>query len=107
MTPIGEVWTFAVGHPATVDKVISLLRDEDIPATVFQATGVWEGEVEKSVVIKSAGLHRHSAEALARILRYEFKQDAIYVEANGQAWLETGRTAPTLEAQPTQEAAHA
>lgn len=101
MTPIGDVWTFAVGSPATVDEVAQVMIEEGINATILPAIGVWQHEREDSVLVRVAGLNTVTATGLARILRSAFKQEAVYFEAGGKAYLEYGhndRIIPASEA---------
>ena len=90
MTPLGAVWTFAVGSPATVEAVAKVLQGEVKGATIIPALGFYEFQRENSVLVKVAGLNTVEAIALARVLRREFKQESVYLENAGQAWLEYG-----------------
>lgn len=100
MTPLGDVWTFAVGSPATVDAVAALLVEEGINGTILPVIGVWRHERESSVLVRVAGLNTVTATALARILRSAFKQESVYFEAGGKAYLEYGHNDRIIESQP-------
>lgn len=90
MTPLGDVWTFAVGSPATVDAVAQIMTEEGINATILPAVGVWKHEREDTVLVRVAGLNTVTAGMLARVLRSAFKQEAVYFEVGGKAYLEYG-----------------
>ena len=88
MESIGTVYTFAIGKPATVRSVAQALTRLGIQgATILPAVGFWKGERERSVYVHIAGLDDASANAIAMSLRRTFKQEAIYVEARGEAFL--------------------
>lgn len=88
MDALGTVFTFAIGKPATVKTVAKALTHLGIQgATILPAVGFWKGKQEKSVYVHIAGLEDSAAEGIAMALRRVFKQDAIYLEARGEAFL--------------------
>jgi hypothetical protein len=85
---LGDVWTFAIGAPATVDAVTRTLAAGGIDgATIVQATGVWQGQKENTVLVTVAGIDKARAFTTAETLRLSFEQQAVYVEHGGQAYL--------------------
>ena len=88
MKPIGQVWTFAIGSPARPRAVIRALIEQGIEgATVQVATGLWHGKSERTVQAHIAGLTRAQAQAVGERLRVRFKQEAVYLESAGKAFL--------------------
>lgn len=85
---LGPVWTFAIGKPATPAAVAKALTAAGITgATIIPGIGLWQGQRERSVIVRIAGMREIDARRLARDLRHTFKQDAVYFEGAGRAYL--------------------
>lgn len=89
---LGDVFTFAVGSPATdVEIAAALTRHSIDGATIVPALGVWKGQVENSNLVHIAGLTLLQARNVASMLAHEFGQEAVYLEHHGRASLVYGR----------------
>lgn len=88
MEQLGHVYLFAIGEPATPPAVAEALSDFGIAgATIVPSMGLWKGHVEQSVLVRIADMHLGEAAELAAKLRDRFRQEAVYVEEGGLAFL--------------------
>lgn len=88
MTRLGPAYTMAIGSPATPDAVAAVLTSAGIQgATITEAKGLWRGQTEQTVLVNIAGISNRAVMRLARLLRRVFKQEAVYVQTTGLAFL--------------------
>ncbi len=85
---LGTVFTFAVGEPATLEKLADTLTGYGIEgATLIPAAGLWKGKRESSTLIQIAGIGVGRANAIAAALAMDYAQEAVYLEHGGTAYL--------------------
>ena len=78
-----NAFRFYVGIPPGMDKdlalstALSLVRRHVRGATVYLAKGMWEGEVEDSLVIEIINPSLGSPTILARELKLAFSQESV------------------------------
>jgi hypothetical protein len=86
-------YTFIVGSTAerdtTPDDVLMALESHVTGATAQWARGLWQGQIETSVVVTIGLEDEHEAPKIAAHLARAFKQHTVYVsDGCGKAWLE-------------------
>ena len=84
---LGSIATLIVGEPLVADVARALKDFGTQGAFLAQGLGFWQGQAETATLIKIDGLRFPAILDLAASLKETFKQDAVLVEYNGEAYL--------------------
>jgi hypothetical protein len=79
---------FSTPEPVTPDKIWEVAKEYFTSYTLYNAQGVWQGEIEHSYILEVLGERAEllTVQALAVHLRDYFEQTAVLVSAQEIEW---------------------